>query len=208
MDENGQRMMRSAVLLSAVFVAATMAANIMSLRMIAPLSIVMDAGALLYPVTFVVRDLLHRRCGLSAANHAVTISVFCNVCMFALFWLASALPADLTTGTQEAFGQVLLPGALIVLGSVVAQFISERLDGRIFQRIWRDGEGSHIKAALVSNVISIPVDSAIMCGIAFGFTVPLGSVVAATLANIAIKYVVMAISLVVYAAAESTHATE
>lgn len=203
MDENGQRMMRSAAVLSGVFVAATMAANIMSLRMIAPLGIVMDAGALLYPATFVVRDMLHRRCGLSAANRAVTVSVVCNVCMFALFWLASVLPADMGTGTQEAFGQVLLPGALIVLGSVVAQLISERLDGRIFQRIWRDGDGSHIKAALVSNLISIPVDSAIMCGIAFGFTVPLGSVVMATLANIGIKYIVMAVSLIVYAAADS-----
>lgn len=208
MDENGQRVIRAAAVLSSLFVAATMAANIMSLRMIAPLGIVMDAGALLYPVTFVVRDMLHRRCGLGAANRAVTVSVVCNICMFALFWLASALPADMTTGTQEAFGQVLLPGALIVLGSVVAQFISERLDGRIFQRIWRDGEGSHIRAALVSNLVSIPVDSAIMCGIAFGFTVPFASVAMATLANIAIKYVVMGISLVAYAAAGSAQSAK
>ncbi|MBR2522720.1 MAG: hypothetical protein IKE61_06315, partial [Coriobacteriales bacterium] len=44
------------VFVSAAFIAATMTANIMSLRMIAPLGLVMDAGTLLYPITFVLRD--------------------------------------------------------------------------------------------------------------------------------------------------------
>lgn len=180
-----------ATYLSIGFVAATMIANVMSLRMIAPLGIVMDAGALLYPVTFVLRDVLHRSSGLGAANRAVTASVVCNIAMFALFAVAAWLPADPGTGPQAEFGQVLMPGMLIVLGSVVAQFVSERLDGRIFQSIWRNGEGSSVKAMLVSNLICIPVDSIIMCGIAFGLTVPIASVALTTLSNIGIKYVVM-----------------
>ena len=196
-----------ATYLSIGFVAVTMIANVMSLRMIAPLGIVMDAGALLYPVTFILRDMLHRSSGLNAANRAVTASVICNVAMFALFAVAAWLPADPETGAQLEFGRVLMPGALIVLGSVVAQFVSERLDGRIYQSIWRDGEGSHTKAMLISNLISIPVDSVLMCGIAFGLTVPLASVALTTLSNIGIKYIVMVVVVLCAWSGERAHKT-
>ncbi|MEG0790985.1 MAG: queuosine precursor transporter [Gordonibacter sp.] len=183
------------------FVAATMVANIMSLRMVAPLGVVMDAGTLLYPVTFILRDALHRRAGLKAANRTVTASVVCNVAMFALFAFAAWLPYDPSTGEQAAFGAVLLPGFLVVAGSVAGQFVSERIDGRIFHRIYNDGEGSHAKAALASNVVSIPIDTAIMCCIAFGLTIPLDSLASTIGANIAVKYAVMLASVAVYMAA-------
>lgn len=191
-----------ATYLSIGFVAATMVANIMSLRMIAPFGIVVDAGALLYPVTFVLRDVLHRNAGLQAANRAVTASVVCNIAMFALFALVAALPADMATGPQTEFGRVLVPGALIVAGSVVGQFVSERLDGRIYHAIWKDGAGSAVRAMLVSNLVTIPIDSVLMCGIAFGFTVPLASVALTTASNVVIKYLVMAVSVAAVAAME------
>lgn len=96
---------------------------------------------------------------------------------------------------------VLLPGLLIVAGSVCGQFIGENIDGRIFHKVWKGGEGSHVKAALCSNVVSIPIDTVIMCCIAFGLTVPLDTLAATIGANIAIKYVVMLASVAVYAAA-------
>lgn len=191
---------RMAMFLATAFVAATMTANIMSLRMVAPLGIVMDAGTLLYPITFILRDALHRRSGLKASNSAVTLSVCCNLAMFALFAFVAWLPFDSATGEQTEFGMVLIPGMLIVIGSVCGQFIGERIDGRIFHKIWKDGEGSHVKAALLSNLISIPIDTIIMCCIAFGLTVPVETLVSTIGANIVIKYVIMLASVVVYAA--------
>lgn len=111
------------------------------------------------------------------------------------------VPFDPSTGEQAEFGMVLLPGLLIVAGSVCGQFIGENIDGRIFHKVWKGGEGSHVKAALCSNVVSIPIDTVIMCCIAFGLTVPLDTLAATIGANIAIKYVVMLASVAVYAAA-------
>ncbi|MCR5846160.1 MAG: queuosine precursor transporter [bacterium] len=187
------------VFVSAAFIAATMTANIMSLRMIAPLGLVMDAGTLLYPITFVLRDILHRKAGLRAANNTITASVLTNIAMFSLFAITSWMPADMGTGPQTEFALVLMPGFLIVAGSVVAQFIAERIDGRIFQHFYRNGEGSHIKAAFISNLISIPLDSVIMCSIAFGFTIPFESLVLTIGSNILMKYVVMLVALGFYA---------
>lgn len=196
-------MTKTAVYCTTAFVAATMIANIMSLRMVSPLGIVMDAGTLLYPVTFLIRDHLHRKDGYKAANLAVTISVVCNLLMFSLFAFAAWLPFDPITGEQEEFAMVLLPGFLIVIGSAVGQFVGERIDGRIYHGIYKGGKGSHVKAALISNAISIPIDTALMCFIAFSLTVPFGAVVADIGANMAIKYVVMVCSVVFMVVAEA-----
>lgn len=192
---------RAAMILATAFVAATMTANVMSLRMVSPLGVAMDAGTLLYPVTFVLRDALHKRAGLRASNAAVTLSAACNATMFAMFAFAAWLPYDPATGEQMEFGAVLLPGALIVVGSVCGQFIGERIDGRIFHKVWKGGNGSHVKAALCSNAVSIPIDTAIMCTIAFGLVVTPDTLASTILANIAVKYVVMIASVAFYAAA-------
>ena len=180
---------------SIFFVAATMIANVMSLRMVAPLGFVMDAGALLYPLTFLLRDAIHRHSGLQAANRAVTASLICNIAMFSLFALAAWLPYDAMTGTQEEFGRVLLPGFLIVIGSVLGQFVGERIDGRIFHSIYAGSTKNYARAALVSNAISIPIDTTIVCVIAFGLTIPFGSLVETIITNLIIKYAIMVVAV-------------
>lgn len=189
--------------LAVAFVALTMIANILSLRMVSLGGIITDAGSLLYPLTFIARDALHRNGGLKTADRTITASALANVAMFALFAAAAALPYDPATGPQAEFGYVLLPGAMIVAASIAAQFVGERIDGRIFHRIYKDGEGSHTKAALASNLVSIPIDTAIFCAIAFGFTIPFESVVATFFTIAAIKYVVMFASVAVYGAVSS-----
>lgn len=184
--------------LTVLFVACTMAANIMSLRMVEIAGIVTDAGALIYPITFVIRDALHRKAGLKESNAAITLSAVCSACMFALFALTASLPADLATGPQEEFGRVLLPGVLIVVGSVAGQFVSERVDGRIYHAVAK-GERFTL-AALVSNIVSIPLDSVIVCVIAFSLTVPVETLVSVIFANIGIKYAMMLIFVVGMAA--------
>lgn len=184
--------------LTVLFVACTMAANIMALRMVEVAGVVTDAGALIYPVTFVIRDALHRKAGLRESNAAITLSAVCSACMFALFALAASLPADMATGPQEEFGRVLLPGVLIVIGSVAGQFVSERVDGRIYHAVAK-GERFTL-AALISNLVSIPLDSVVVCVIAFSLTVPAETLVSVIFANMGIKYAMMLLFVVGMAA--------
>ena len=178
--------------LALAFTVATMTANLMSLRMVAPLGIAMDAGTILYPVTFLIRDAIHRRSGLRASDSAVRASVMSNTFMFAMFALTAWLPYDKSIGPQEGFATVLLPGILIVIGSIAGQYIGETVDGRIYHGVSR--RSGHIRAALVSNLVSIPIDTAIMCGIAFG-SLGWGAFFSTVAANVTVKYAVMLLSL-------------
>ena len=188
--KSDERELTSLLVLAVVFIGATMTANIMSLRMVAPLGIVFDAGTVLYPITFLVRDQIHRRAGKHFSDTVVLVSALANLAMFGCFFIAAWLPADLATGPQEEFAMVLLPGVLIVLGSVVGQYVAERIDGVIYHRVYRNGEGSATRAAVLSNLVSIPIDSALMSTIAFAATVPFVSYTSAMGVNIVLKYAI------------------
>ena len=190
LDPERERSLTTLLILAVVFVGATMTANVMSLRMVSPLGIVFDAGTILYPVTFLVRDQIHRRAGKGLSDTVVLVSALANLAMFACFFIVAWLPADPATGPQEEFGRVLLPGILIVLGSVVGQYVAERIDGVIYHRIYREGEGSATRAAILSNLVSIPVDSALMSTIAFAATVPFVSYASAMAVNVVLKYAI------------------
>lgn len=185
-----ERDFTAVLVLAVAFVGATMTANIMSMRMVAPLGVVIDAGTVLYPLTFIVRDQIHQRAGKRISDNVVKVSAIANLAMFACFYLTAWLPYDEMSGPQEEFAMVLLPGILLVFGSVIAQYIGERIDGVIYHRIYRGGEGSAHKAAFLSNLVSIPIDTCIVCTIGFAFTIPFDSYISTMTTNILLKYAI------------------
>lgn len=183
------RTRNSLPILTSVFVVLVIIANIMSCRIIAPMGISMDAGTILFPLTFIVRDMIHRNYGRKAANRAVIVGVLSGLFASLMFYITSTLPADMSVGAQTEFGLVLLPSILIVIGSAIGMLISEYLDGHIYERLYK---GKHpYKAAIGSNTISIPIDTAIVSAIAFlpmyGLEVTFGI----WAVNVVIKYIMM-----------------
>jgi len=152
------------------YVAAQMMADIASLRIISVGGFAVDAGTLIYPFTFTLRDLVHKIGGKSAARTLIWLAAGINVFMAGFFWLVAVWPADLTTGPQLGFGNVLAPVWGIVLASIVAEVVSELIDTEAYS-MWvrRFGERHQWGRVLVSNSVAIPIDSAIFVGLATAF---------------------------------------
>jgi len=87
--------------------------------------------------------------------------------MAGFFWLVAVWPADLTTGPQLGFGDVLAPVWGIVVASIVAEVVAELIDTEAYS-MWvrRFGERHQWGRVLASNSIAIPIDSAIFVGLA------------------------------------------
>ena len=132
----------------------------------------MDAGTLIYPFTFTLRDLVHKIAGKPAARTLIFLAAGINVFMAVFFWLVGRLPADAVTGPQLEFGQVLAPVWGIVVASIVAEVVSELIDTEVYQGWVRRYEDRHQWGrVLASNAVSIPVDSAVFVGLATAFGV-------------------------------------
>lgn len=176
------------VLLVAAYVAAQMMADVASLRIVLLAGMSIDAGTFVYPLTFTLRDLVHKALGLRAARILIVAAAGINLLMAALFWLVAQLPADPAVGPQTAFGLVLSPTWRIVLASIVAEVAAEMMDTEVY-RWWVERITQRYQWArvLVSNALSVPIDSLLFCWLAFGGTLPAAVVWSIVLSNIVIK---------------------
>jgi uncharacterized integral membrane protein (TIGR00697 family) len=190
------RPLRVFTIVASAYVAAQMLADIASLRIISVAGFAVDAGTIVYPFTFTLRDLVHKIAGKRAARTLIFAAAAINLAMAGLFWLVSVLPADLATGPQTTFGDVLAPVWRIVFASIIAEVLSELIDGEVYQR-WVDRFGRRHQwgRVLASNAVAIPIDSAVFVSIAFLGVLAAPVVWEVFWVNVAVKGIVTLISI-------------
>lgn len=178
--------------LSIAYVVCQMLSDIGSLRIVAPLGISFDAGTLVYPITFTLRDLIHRKTSKKFAQKIVVYAVVVNIIMALFFWIVGKLPPDMSVGIQQEFAMVLNPVWRITLASIVAEVISELLDTEVYH-LFR--AHSPWKRVLFSNSVSIPIDTLIFCTIAFYGSLDTKTLLIIIASNIVLKFIITIFSV-------------
>ena len=188
--------MISATIVSAAYVAFQIIADIASLRIVTLGGFSIDGGTFIYPFTFTLRDMVHKTAGIKAARALIVAAAALNLIMAGVFWLVANLPPDMAVGPQEEFGLVLSPVWRIVFASITAEIVAELIDTEGY-RLWVERVTHRYQWArvLVSNTISIPIDSLIFVWIAFGGVLPAAVVWSIFLSNVIIKGATTLISL-------------
>jgi uncharacterized integral membrane protein (TIGR00697 family) len=188
--------MISTILVSSAYIAAQMLADITSLKIVPFLGMSMDAGTLIYPLTFTLRDLVHKVAGKRGARVLILAAAVINLLMAGLFWLVSRLPYDPAAGPQPDWDSVLAPVWRIVIASILAEVISELVDTEIYQ-LWVERVTRRFQwmRVLASNAVSLPLDSLIFVWIAFGGVYAPAVVWSIFWANVLLKGAVTLISL-------------
>lgn len=185
----------SVAVVSAVYIAAQIFSDIASLRIVVIAGFSVDAGTMVYPLTFTLRDLVHKTGGIRTARALVLCAAAVNLFMAGFFILVARLTPDANVGPQLEFGAVLAPTSWalwrIVIASIVAEVASELLDGEVYQ-FWvcRMGRGRQWMRVLVSNAFSVPLDSAVFCALAFAGRMPFAVVVSIFAANVLAKGII------------------
>ena len=196
MSSERQSGLVSVAVASSLYVAAQLLSNVTSLRILMIAGFSMDAGTLIYPFTFTLRDLVHKTGGIRVARAVVITAAAANLFMAGIYWLVARLPPDMSVGSQLEFGQVLSPTWRLVFASIVAQVVAELVDGQIYQ-VWVNRIGHKLQwmRVLTSNSVSVPLDSALFCGLAFIGRMPLVVVVSIFWANVILKGLTTLVSL-------------
>jgi uncharacterized integral membrane protein (TIGR00697 family) len=191
----------SGIVVVSAYIGAQMLADIASLKiaMVGPLSI--DGGTFVYPLTFTLRDLVHKLLGKRAARTLIVAAAVINLVMAAMFAFVTWLPPDPTWPLQAEFAAILGPVWRIVLASIAAEVVSELLDTEIYA-LWVTRVAVRHRWArpqwlrvLSSNLVSLPVDSLIFAWGAFGGMLPSGTVWSIFVSNVLIKLVVSLVSM-------------
>lgn len=184
-------------LLAAAYVSAQMLSDIASLKLVDVFGRALDGGTFIYPITFTIRDLVHKVAGKRVARALIIAAAVINLLMAGFFWMVDALPAVADAGvTSDQFGAVLAPVWRIVFASIVAEVISETIDTEVYSRwVAAFGERMQWGRVLSSNSVALPVDSVIFAVIAFAGTVPASVVWEIIYLNILFKGIVTVLSI-------------
>ena len=157
----------TAVVVVAAYIAAQMMADITSVKIGVVASLAVDMGTFIYPITFTLRDLVHKTLGKRNTQVLIVLAAVINLLMVLYtMWVASVPSADPVFG--EAYSVVFGPLWRITLASITAEIISELADTEAYHwfvtKITRRYQWARV---LVSNAISVPIDNAVFVLLAF-----------------------------------------
>lgn len=204
MSDNGAAAFgRTAIVLIGTYAAAQMISDIASLKIASIGGLAVDAGTFIYPITFTLRDLIHKRLGKSAARTTIILAAAVNLFMAGYLAFTARLPSDAFwdgsvpgASLGEAFALVLAPAWTIVIASIAAEVVSELVDTEAYA-LWTKRMGSRLQwtRVLVSNAVSVPLDSLVFSWLAFGWSMDAASVWQIFWFNVAVKGAVTLASL-------------
>jgi len=134
---------------------------------------VIDGGAVVFPVGYVLNDVIVELYGFSRARKIVVATVAMNLLAALTFLLVTQLPPGTGWAYQDAFQQILGFAPRIVFGSFVAYLVGQILNAYVFDRLRQTGTGSRYLwwRALGSSLVGDLTDTIIFSVIAFAGTI-------------------------------------
>ena len=187
------------------YVGAQVVADITSVKIGTAFGRAVDMGTWIYPITFTLRDLVHKMLGRRAARVLVVTAAVVNLAMALYLAWVSRAPSDASYPFGEEFRLVMGPLWRIVVASIVAEVVSELLDTEVYHWFVRRVTTRYQWARVaVSNAVSVPVDNALFAVLAFGslpfladddLTLPWATVWDIFVVNLTVKAAVSALSL-------------
>lgn len=131
--------------------------------------IVTDGGFFLFPLAYIVGDVVSEVYGFKASRRAIVttfaLSVFAAVC----FWIIIALPGAQWYDGQDALVRTLAPVPLIVLASLLGFLVGQLANSWLMVRMKRSsGERLLFGRLAVSTLVGEFLDTLVFCSIAAG----------------------------------------
>lgn len=161
------------VWLIGISVATTLIANIIAAKLMVVGGLVLPAAVILFPVTYILSDVLTEVYGYRQSMIAVWLNGITNGLMMLFFGLAIACPPAPIWDGSEAFRAVLGTTPRIAVASMVAYLAGDYLNSASLSAIKRKTHGRHLFLRTIgSTVIGQAADTGLFIVIAFAGSVP------------------------------------
>lgn len=154
-------------ILLALFCVVLILSNIGASKGVAFGPIITDGGFFLFPLAYILGDVLSEVYGFKAARRAI-ITGFATAALASLtFWIIIALPAADFYTNQEALASVLGPVPLIVLASLLGFVVGQTLNSWVLVSMKARSQERHVWARLMGSTgVGEFADTLIFCSIA------------------------------------------
>lgn len=176
------------VVLVALFVTALVTSNIMAVKLFAFGSLVLPAAVIVFPVSYILGDVLTEVYGYRAARRVIWLGFVCNLAAVLAIWLGGLLPAAGFWQGQDAWTTILGQTPRILIASFAAYLVGEFANAYILARLKVATHGRALwLRTIASSVIGEGLDSAIFITIAFAGIIPSQGLVTAVVTQWLVK---------------------
>ncbi|OBB27396.1 hypothetical protein A5776_24725 [Mycolicibacterium elephantis] len=159
--------------LVAVFTGLVLISNVAATKGIAfgPIigdwSLITDGGFVVFPLTYVIGDVLSEVYGFAATRRAIYIAFVMEALAAFTFWITAYLPAADFYPNQSAFEAVVKPFTQLVIAGLAGFIVGQTLNAWVVVRVkTRFGE-RHLWARLIgSTIVGEFADTLVFCSIA------------------------------------------
>lgn len=186
----------AALIAVSAYVGTQLMADVGSVKIGRVGGLAMDLGTLIFPISFTLRDMVHKTLGRKGARAMVVIAAAINLAMAGFLLLCARIPGDIDWGLDAEFAAVLSPVGRIVLASILAQLCGQMVNTEAYHwfrsRVTRRHQWLRV---LCSNSLAIPVDSVIFTVMAFGWALPWTTVGEILMVNMAVKLAVSVLGI-------------
>jgi len=152
----------------AVFVGLLLISNIGAVKLIAFGPLITDGGAFLFPLVYIVGDVLAEVYGWKAARRAILIGFAMAILAAVTFYLVQISPPADGWENQAAFEAVLGFVPRIVLASILGFLVGQLLNAYVLVWIKKRTQEKKLWARLMgSTVVGELADTLVFCTVAF-----------------------------------------
>ncbi len=154
--------------LVAIFVGVLLISNIGATKLIEFGPLITDGGVFLFPLTYIIGDILSEVYGWKAARRAIFTGFAMSILAAFTFYLVQISPAADAYEFQSAFESVLGFVPRIVLASVLGYLVGQLLNAYVLVKIKQRTKEKHLWARLIgSTVVGEFADTLVFCTVAF-----------------------------------------
>jgi uncharacterized integral membrane protein (TIGR00697 family) len=158
---------------AALFVTCLLTANVIAAKLIVVGGVVLTAGIVIFPLSYVLGDVLTEVWGYGAARRVIWLGFACNAVMVLAIWLGGELPAAPFGASQYAYDEVLGLAPRILAASFVAYLAGEFANAFVLAKLKIATGGRWLWVRTIgSTVVGQALDSAVFVTLAFAGSMP------------------------------------
>ncbi len=176
------------VVTTAVFVTCLITANIIAVKLVYFAGLILPAAVIIFPVSYIVGDVLTEVYGYRDARRVIWLGFFCNLIAVAAIGLGGLLPAAGFWDAQPAYDRILGFTPRLLGASFAAYLIGEFTNAYVLARMKIATGGRWLWTRTIgSTLVGQGLDSAVFISLAFAGTIPPAGMAAAIVTQWLVK---------------------
>jgi hypothetical protein len=162
------------LLVVSIFITCLITSNIVAVKLVNIFNLVLPAGSIIFPVSYIFGDVLTEVYGYHQARRVIWLGFFCNLIAVFAIWLGQILPAASFWDGQAAYERILGYTPRLLGASFFAYLVGEFANSFILAKMKIVTKGRWLWTRTIgSTLVGQGLDSFVFMTLAFIGTIPL-----------------------------------